>query len=161
MPDGKTHHKIWKTGWIIVIPASLYVLSIDTGIGIGIAMGYLWGAYITPDWDLTGTTRDEGRMMRQLPIIGIVLYGISSAYGAIFRHKHRSFITHFPYISTAIRLIFIFWWLTVLYHYGIISYQEWHLHLAIGIFIGLGFSDALHYAADMLIKTKRKSRRKK
>lgn len=93
----------------------------------------------------------ESRAVNELKILGYPLFGISSMYGAIFRRKHRSFLTHFPVISTLIRLLFVFgWWVPFLYWKGIIIYEPWQLEAFIYALWGLSQADLIHYLADMI-----------
>lgn len=89
-------------------------------------------------------------MVNELPILGHVMYGISSTYGSIFRRHHRSFITHFPFVSTLIRLIFVF---IIPFVIGD-SYLQinfigngW-LWFWVGIWIGLSQADSIHWYLD-------------
>ena len=81
--------------------------------------------------------------MNELKITGYVLYGISSIYGAIFRRFHRKWITHFPGVSTVIRLAFILLPIGVLWP-GLLDYPV----VLIGVWFGLSIADALHYLID-------------
>lgn len=146
MPDGTTHHNIWKVGWSISFPTSLYSVTFNPEFGIGVLVGYGIGRWIDPDWDIVGTTEAEGRMMNELKITGYVLYGISSIYGAIFRRFHRKWITHLPGLSTAIRMAFILLPIGLLWK-GVFTFPV----LLIGIWFGLSIADGLHYAADMYL----------
>lgn len=151
MPDGATHYTLWKLGWIASFPASLLFIAQNHILGLGVLVGYFSGKYIDPDWDLVSVTAAEGRIMNDFKVIGNVIVGYTTIYGAIFRHNHRSFWTHFPFVSTTGRLIFLFWWIPILYFQKIILYQDWQLLFGIGFWAGLSFSDAIHWAADVTI----------
>jgi uncharacterized metal-binding protein len=170
LAKGEHHYIAWKFVWIFVIP-----ISILSGIGIYywesnvyygiiftafILIGFFLGRWISPDWDQISTTSDEARMVKEIPVLGIVLYAFSSVYGAIFRSMHRSWITHFPGLSTILRLLFLFWWVIALYVIGIIEYQDWQWYLYMGVFCGLTISDLLHTFLDVLsslFKNKKRS----
>jgi uncharacterized metal-binding protein len=160
MSDGKSHLKNWWIGWIAEIPASVFMgIQVNPYIGIGSNVGYLLGRWVDCDMDSFGTTGAESRMVKELPIIGYVWFAQSSVYGAIFRSMHRSFITHFPGISTIIRLIFMFFWIGILYYFHWIVYAEWQGYLFLGVFIGLSYADTLHYLADILSSEFKKKRK--
>lgn len=96
-----------------------------------------------------GTNNAEGRMVNELPGIGHILYGISSAYGSFFRKYHRSFITHFPVFSTAIRLLYVGFIPFILGDYYGINFigNGWHMfHL--GFWAGLSQADGIHWFLD-------------
>jgi len=152
MPSGKVHYHYFKIGFIPAIPVSLITLVYFPYVGTGMLVGYAMGRYVTPDWDIMGVSEDEGKMVREIPILGYFLYGISSTYGAIFRRLHRNYLTHFPMLSTFIRLVFLFWWLPLLLYFVKISSHAWGLYgdMFFGILIGLSLADAIHWFLDLL-----------
>jgi hypothetical protein len=116
-------------------------------IGIGMFLGYELGRYVGPDADIMGTTASEGWMVNELPIVGHFLFGILSTYGSIFRRHHRSFWTHFPFVSTLGRYLLIFWWIWWQLY---IATQDWAwlIFIFIGAYIGTSLSDGIHWALD-------------
>lgn len=147
MPNGNTHYRFWKAGRAIVLPASFVsVIFIHPAFGTGMALGYMAGNYVTPDWDDPSITKEEGRMIRDFKILGWILYGYSSIYGAVFKGNHRHFLSHFPFISTAIRLFYLLWWILLLDF----EIEPWMYLVLLGVFFGLGFSDTIHSLADMI-----------
>ena len=126
---------------------------LDWKFGFGNIVGYTFHRYCDNDWDIMGTNNAEGRMVNELWLIGHFLYGISSTYGSIFRKYHRSIITHFPYLSTAIRMFFVFLIpFTILDGYGVnLIGNNWHLFW-LGFWNGLSNADAIHYYLDKKIK---------
>lgn len=152
MPSGETHYKFFKAGYSISIPASIYLIGVNPTVGIGWFLGYSFGRWIDPDLDQIGITSAEGRLVNEVKIFGHILYGISSIYGSIFRHKHRSFLTHFPFISTTIRLCFLFFWLPILFYFFNWNVQWWQLYFSLGFFLGLSQADLQHFLADMFWK---------
>lgn len=164
MPDGKTHLKLWRVFYPLAVCVSLvlgvYIFyfsgfySLGIGVAISILFGYFLGEFIDPDWDEMSATNSEGRLVK-IPVIGVLVYGISSIYGAIFRRHHRSFLTHFPFVSTLIRLLFVFWWFIPLYYFNIIPYSEIQGYAWLGIWTGLSIADTIHYCADLLYSNKK------
>lgn len=158
IPDGLRHEQLRKRGRLISIPLSVIIPVLISGlnmrswgeyiIGVGIFLGFEMGQYCTPDWDIMGTSLDEGKIVNDIPILGHFIFGVSSTYGSIFRKHHRSFLTHFPFISTGIRFLFLFWW--IFYQIYISSYDlYWLIFLFIGLFFGNGLSDMIHWWADL------------
>lgn len=154
MPDGKTHHKIWKVG-ILGLPlysAGATMLAVPLVHGdwlyflAGLPAGYILGLFIDPDLDIVGMTQAEGRMLNTFPIIGNIMVGYWTVYGAFFRRHHRSWQTHGPMISTAIRYIYAFWWLVFLDRW----WNIWATFFVIGMFFGTCYADILHWAADVI-----------
>ncbi len=150
MPPGFFHHRIYKSCYIIMIPTSIYLIFWNPIFGIGSILGYLFGRYCDPDWDIATGSSAEFRAINELKIFGYVLYGISSFYGAVFMRHHRSMITHFPVLSTVIRLIFLFWWIGLLYYFNVIQFDWWQLWLGLGIIFGLSESDLNHWLCDSI-----------
>lgn len=150
MPPGWFHQNIQNKCYLIAVPTSIYLTIQNPVFGIGTIIGYGMGRYIGPDWDCVSINKNEANIIKELPIIGYILYGISSIYGAIFMRHHRSTITHLPVLSTSIRLIFVFWWIGLLYYFDIIKFDWWHMWFALGIFFGLSESDLNHWICDLI-----------
>jgi hypothetical protein len=151
LPSGNVHYKFYKFGFLTSIPSSLYMLvNISPSIAFGNIMGYWFHRYCDNDWDIVGINHSEGRAIRELKVIGWLIYGVSSMYGAIFMDNHRSFLTHFPLVSTLLRLIFLFWWIPVLWFFNKITIEFWEVQFAVGFLLGLSQADTYHYFADMI-----------
>jgi hypothetical protein len=105
---------------------------------------------VTLDWDLMGTNNAEGRLVNEIPILGHFIYGISSSYGSIFRRHHRSWMTHYPIISTLIRLIFVLWLPFVLGDgYGINFVGNGWIWFWLSLWLGLSLADGIHLYKDI------------
>lgn len=89
-------------------------------------------------------------MVNEIPILGNIFYGYWSIYGSFFRHMHRSFWTHFPGVSTGIRMVYAFWWLPFVVRSAPLPYVFSLLMLLLGVWVGLSAADALHWSADMI-----------
>jgi hypothetical protein len=158
MPNGVTHEQTRKQlRLVITMPVSIISAlvvqafplrtELSLFIGIGIPLGYELGSFCTPDWDCTTATNDESRLM-DIPVIGGILFGLSSMYGAYFRRHHRSWMTHFPFISTTLRYILLFWWAWWGIYWSTWD-LAWLVFVFIGGFIGLSCSDAVHWFLDL------------
>lgn len=164
MSDGKRHHEVWRQNRIWVLPLSFisYLLLDPLGsycfpwfcvankvfAAVGVILGYFMGRYIDPDLDQMGATSADGRLVNEIPIIGVFLYGHWSTYGAFFRKHHRSIWTHFPVLSTSIRIIYQFYGLFII----LFLKHWWNLPIIsvfLGMLIGLSFADLLHYMEDL------------
>lgn len=153
MPDGGTHHHYFKKGYHYSIPVSVVVSFLDLRIGIGYIAGYSFHRWCDNDWDIFGSNNAEGRLVNEIPVLGHFLYGVSSTYGSIFRRKHRSIITHFPYLSTIIRLLFVFLLPFVLLDYWGINILYYRVDLFfLGFWLGLSHADGIHYYLDLTDK---------
>lgn len=145
MPDGLTHLKYYNQGWVATLPTSAIIaVAINPWLGVGMLVGYGLGRWIDPDLDQVGITSSEGRIINELRIVGYVIVGYSTIYGAWFRRYHRSWITHFPFVSSAIRLIYFFWWL----YFVINVLYPWQESVIIGTWVGLSMADTIHYVLD-------------
>ena len=149
MPDGATHYKYFMKGYLVTLPVTLLLVGFDWQFSSGYLVGYSLGRWIDPDWDIMGTNNGEGRMVNELPVIGHYLYGKSSMYGSIFRRWHRSFITHFPGVSTSIRLIFVGYEPFIVGDYlGINFIGNGWWKFWVGLWVGLSQADAIHWVLD-------------
>jgi len=150
MPDGATHYRYFKLGYLVEMPLTVLLVAWDWKFALGNIVGYSFHRYCDNDLDIMGTNNAEGRQVNELPIIGHFMYGISSTYGSIFRKHHRSFITHFPGISTLIRLMFFFTIPLILFDYYKVNLIDngWHMFY-IGFWVGLSQADAIHWFLDL------------
>src|SRR5512146_1570477 len=112
MPSGKIHYRLWRRSWWIagavasvgtveILSKGMYSLLILPSCFL---LGYGLGALIDPDLDLRTITEVEKRWQK-IPFhfmfrIWWRLYAkLMSSLGG-----HRSFITHCPGVSSAIRM---------------------------------------------------------
>jgi len=154
MSSGLVHYKYFKLGYRYSIPMSVVFSFVDMKFGSGYLLGYSFHRYCDNDLDLMGVSGSEGRMVNELPIIGHLMFGVSSAYGSLFRRHHRSFITHFPWVSTLIRLLFFFFVPFVcLDAWGVNLIGNGWIWLWVGFWAGLGHADAIHYYFDLFPRT--------
>jgi hypothetical protein len=150
MPSGEIHYKYFMAGYFVELPLTALLLLWDWKFALGNIAGYSFHRYADNDLDIMGVNSAEGRQVNELPGIGYIMFGISSVYGSIFRRKHRSFWTHFPGISTLIRLIFFFgipFFLLDRYGINLIG-NGWHMFY-IGFWSGLSQADTIHYVLDI------------
>lgn len=152
MPSGKVHYSYWKEaipviGIISVVSA---VTSKDLLLGSSVMLGYLFGRYIDPDLDQIGITEAEGRLIKDLKLFGVFIVAYWLPYGYIM--KHRSFLSHFPVVSTFIRIIYMFLPVIVLLALrpDLLSYSPILFPFLSGIFGGLAISDLIHYMLDTI-----------
>ena len=158
MPNGKVHIRLWKQwSFLAIIPALLALYAQDFLTALCIPLGYLMGAFIGPDLDQVGISSDEGRMMRSFGFLGSLFaaWWLPYAYLMRFLGGHRSFWSHLPLISTALRFAWGFWPIVGLGTWWIITRNEfWVLPIAgrsiIGLISGMTVSDTVHCTADLL-----------
>lgn len=137
-------------GYLIAIPVSVATMMYNFRGGLGYLVGYSLHRYVDNDWDIFGSNNAEGRLVNEIPILGHFLYGISSVYGSIFRRYHRSWITHWPGISTLIRLIFLFFIPFVVGDgYGINFIGGGWVWFWVGMWAGLSQADGTHLYHDI------------
>lgn len=137
-------------GYLIAIPVSVATMMYNFRGGLGYLVGYSLHRYVDNDWDIFGSNNAEGRLVNEIPVLGHFLYGISSVYGSIFRRYHRSWITHWPGISTLIRLIFLFFIPFVVGDgYGVNFIGNGWVWFWVGMWAGLSQADAIHLYHDI------------
>lgn len=159
MPVGRVHLKIWKSKAVfaILFAAVIQVITFKRALlGDWAAMlsgtltygGYLLGYYVDPDYDQANTTSGEWRLMNDFGILGALIVGWFTPYGLVLRH--RSTITHFPFLSTFIRL----GWLLLFPPFAYALYLG-HKYLydripalLFFVWLGLSISDMVHALAD-------------
>lgn len=145
MSSGEVHNRWHKIGLVVVLPASIFVGLFGFPLAaIAFTGGYVLGRWISPDWDSVAITKDESNMVHDFKFLGYLFVGYTTIYGFVFRKMHRSFFTHFPGVSTAIRLLFVFWWV----YFAIDILYDWQVAAMISVWVGLSLSDLVHYVLD-------------
>lgn len=163
MSDGQTHFRYWMRGLPVALGASAGMGYLHPVLGATNAVGYLMGSFMDGDLDQIGLSSSEGRMMRTLKFIGVLWVMFWMPYAYVL--PHRSVWSHFPYLSTAIRLAYLFAPFMVLAIYidplGAFIYRLWQypafLWGLLGLWNGLSWADTIHYYLDM--RHKRHGRR--
>ena len=150
MSTGLVHYKYYMRGYLAALPVSVAAAFYDVRVGVGYILGYSLHRYCDNDWDIFGSNNAEGRLVNEIPVLGHFLYGISSVYGSMFRRYHRSWITHWPVVSTLIRLIFIFFIPFVIGDgYGINFIGRGWVWFWVGLWAGLSHADGIHLRHDL------------
>lgn len=152
MPKGVVHNNYWKQFLIIAILISIIVCLVDIISGISFLIGYLLGRFITPDLDLANVTEPEWKLMQTFGCFGAAIVGYWLPYGHLL--KHRSFLSHFPMVSTAIRIVYGFWWVVIMLDYvGLLRNNLLLIsQIALGIWAGLSVADTIHWTLDNIRK---------
>ena len=157
MPSGKVHHRIWRKAWPLAVGVSAGVLTAGYPLTAAFALGgYLAGAIVEPDLDQVGITSSEGYVLKHLGCFGALWVAYWLPYGKIM--PHRSFLSHFPGVSTLLRLVYLLAPAAyVVNRYAL--YRPWMAQALVGVWIGLTVSDTLHFVADVVSKEVRRRKR--
>jgi uncharacterized metal-binding protein len=100
---------------------------------------------MTPDLDQEGLCTGESLIVKWTLGIGFLWCAIWYPYATMF--SHRSFYTHFPIVSTLIRILYLFVPTFIILHLlGYNIHIPW-IYALFG-FIGLVISDTAHWAMD-------------
>lgn len=114
MASGKTHATVTL---FMVTPLSTscaLILSLgDFQLASVVGLGSLTGLIVHPDLDLPTLDFSENKILKWTFGLGAIWVGIWYPYAKFFPHRH--FLTHFPFISTFIRLYYLLFWLTLFY----------------------------------------------
>lgn len=172
MADGKTHFIAYRKGYW-VFPCITFFVWISTAFYYWepiehvlrilefASASYFLGRYICPDLDQAGTSSADGRMAKEIPGLGYVLYmywtlyalTMSAAAKALGLSKgylgaHRTILTH-SYPGTMIRVYWFFQPLLPFLQYimTVIS-VELMCEIVIGFSIAMLYSDSIHYRLD-------------
>lgn len=132
------------------------------------AVGALAGVFLTPDLDVDSTYIGERIIQKKLGLLPRRLWnGFWKPYKRSL--KHGGMFSHFPVISTLLRLFYIFWWLIAIPHtliyfsfkpgWNLIYVLEWYAKILLSLmwFYGLTSSDFIHWALDTLTTKKEKT----
>lgn len=145
MPPGYVHKHAHTLGVCVVLPFAAVMAFAEPVLGTSIAAGYLLGRVVEPDLDQISITSSEGIMLRRFGCLGALWVMYWFPYSWVM--PHRSVASHFPGISTAVRMLYLFWPILMLLAYTQ-SFDEVAALVTFGVFVGLSLSDAIHWALD-------------
>jgi len=140
MSNGITHDRFSK---IIIIPSSVllgilvYPLVGIIGGVVAVGMSIIGGLIqrvASPDLDVDRGFYGFYLTRKYLGILGIIWEYFWKPYALIVHH--RSWISHLPIVSTAIRFIYLFGILFLINYHLFINWWDWWLYLFIGMMIG-------------------------
>jgi len=155
--SGKTHA---RASLILAAPTGACVAwwTRDPLAGACAALGCASGVILSPDLDVDHKTESEERVWRWGCAFGFAFQSYWYPYALAM--PHRSFWSHFPGVSTAIRVLYGFWWAGPLSL--VLSWRPGPLFwwFAAWWFAGLCASDAAHWVMDGLpVRFKKGGRR--
>src|SRR3990167_364830 len=153
MPSGRIHS---VANIVVAVSGSATMFLLQRGNeGImGIAAGAMAGCLISPDADVdSGAIADYYIRVYTGRIVETMWMMLWTVYRKAF--KHRSFLSHFPLVSTIIRIAYlsVFYflitttlkWVASLVHIDWPTFWWW-------AFVGLVLADSVHWGLDKLDK---------
>ena len=132
---------------VAAIPAGVaaWYLTADIAGALAVMAGCASGVLIMPDLDTAeGKTVEAERIVGKVVLVGGLWSAYWFPYAKVF--KHRSKISHFPCIGTAIRLLYLTIPFLIL-----ALWQGWALAIPAWLWpraAGLAISDILHWLMD-------------
>lgn len=147
MAKGIIHYKWWKRMIPLSIIISLALMLISPVLGIMCFVGYLLGNFIEPDLDHLNITSSEYRAMRKFGCLGAIWVGAWLPYAYIF--PHRSFFSHFPFVSDLVRITYILLIPAILWLYYQMPINNTMLLGLGGVVAGLSLATTVHYVLDL------------
>jgi len=159
MPNGYVHNRFTIILGVLTIPASLLFVDPQTAMwyGAGVALGII----MTPDLD-----QAEIHSVTPQQMVGNALGEFAEniyrviwfPYGLFI--SHRSWVSHFPVVGTAIRLLYLY----VLYWCACwtLRIEPIPLQVPIPLVVGLVIADTQHFILDQLpfFRGEKKQRKK-
>lgn len=136
MPSGRTHALATLVG-AASLPLLLTYKGVEVKEAVAVGVGYLVSLLINPDADLNRRFpyRNPGRWP-----FWIVMFPYSRLL------KHRSFLSHFPLIGTALRTLYVMVPVYVVMRLMGLEVSGPFLW----VFIGLAISDTIHFVMDVI-----------
>lgn len=147
-----------RASTLLTIPAAIFALGAtnDPGLAFWCAVGSLSGVLLSPDLDIHRRTHSEYIVYKKLGnLAGALWFALWWPYSWFI--PHRSNLSHFPILGTAIRLLYMFGWY-VLFWFAAHELLPGIPPVSLGAFsipiwiwwaiIGLAISDTAHYIMD-------------
>jgi uncharacterized metal-binding protein len=133
----------------MALPVGLaaFAISHNPLYGLGATLGCLAGIPLTPDLDQEGISSSEYFIIKWTMGLGFFWTMIWFPYARAC--PHRSFASHFPVVSTALRLAYIGVFVAVAHYFGMPFPKNVDYWLASWIVGGLLVSDIVHWALDV------------
>lgn len=151
MPNGRVHS---ASSLVVAISGATTMLLLNRGAEciVGVSTGALIGILLSPDADVNGGSIADYYIRRYS---GVAVEVAWDSIWAVYRKvcKHRGFISHFPVISTVLRIaylaVFYFLIATPLKWLSGFVRIDWALFLW-WAFVGLVLADTSHWGLDKL-----------
>lgn len=105
MSSGKVHKKYNNIFTAVATGGALVFGGLDAALPVFV--GCVAGAEITPDFDLNAAL--PASLLTRIPIVKNVWGGIWKPYQKMM--KHRSFWSHFPFVGTTGRILYLGFWI--------------------------------------------------
>lgn len=154
MPSGKVHAQCTL---LLTVPAAIAGFKWGgEAAALASTAGCLLGLPLTPDLDQEGLSSSENWIIKWTLGLGFLWVMLWYPYARLF--KHRSFFSHFPVVSTLIRLAYLA--IFVAFALGL----GWkpplvRPEIALAAVAGLMLSDAAHWFLDMRLGDRPQRRR--
>lgn len=87
--------------------------------------------------------------MRRLGILGVLWVMLWMPYAYLIPHRH--WLSHAPFISGALRLVYLLAPPLALAVYLGAEWQPWMVDVIFGVWVGLSVSDSIHAGLDVLL----------
>ena len=146
MPCGKTHAKFSLMLAPVVAVATLAITR-DPMYAVASGLGCLAGIPLTPDLDQEGISSSEYWIIKWTLGLGFLWTMIWFPYALLC--PHRSFISHFPIISTFLRLLYLSVLAALICYFCSLRIPAFDYLIAIWAVFGLVVSDSVHWALDV------------
>ena len=154
MPSGKVHAKCSLCLAPIVLIAVTNISLICTGTfvysaiaGVLAGLGCLLGVLLTPDLDQESINSVEYKIIRWTMGLGFIWTMVWFPYAVAT--DHRGILSHFPFIGTLGRLLYISaWTVLIIYVFGW-AYPAINWGYLGWVVLGLLVSDIAHWALDV------------
>lgn len=162
MASGKVHFAgNIINGTILTVGAYLYS---EEAVPL-IIIGSILGTLITPDMDLEGTTFTE-RLMRKIPIIGLLFQNSWYIYSLLTKHRGLSHNILFGTLTRIIWFVFIISFWLIFINGIMITFYNTNLHINIDLYINNFFicivswylQDINHYILDFVFNERNRNK---
>lgn len=158
MSTGRVHALVTTTT-APAVGVAVYAYTGEGSLAFWASAGCLLGIFLTPDLDIDGVTLGEWWIIRATFGLGFAWLAIWGPYAMLIRH--RSPLSHWPILSTGLRLIYLYvalWLLDQLncFSFSLPSMQVlWQSTTIRVMIVGLVASDIGHWIFDWRVLSRR------
>lgn len=147
MPSGKVHLALTlSVASGVIAPYAIVQTGGDPWLYVA---GALVGTMVTPDLDVDGGMYSDSVLRKVFIPLQWLWRGFWYTYAILV--PHRSKISHFPFVGTAIRIFYVYFLINLIrwaLGFPVVFWWDWSM------FFGLAHVDIVHYVVDNFIKGK-------
>lgn len=154
-----TEHKIANVASGVFLTTTSFLVFQRLDLSLAAAVGSLIGTVVTPDYDLDSALPRS--FMTRIPFVSLMWGMMWWPYQRSV--KHRSWVSHSPFVSTVLRALYMFFWfsavsllllvmgITNVWAYDAVLWMGENFQIVMMVFFCWMFQDLVHLFQDFVV----------